>query len=120
MDDSSGLKSLQVKILREDCNNNIYVNGVVEIEVKTAEEAIELYRIGNKRKRMGQTSLNAESSRSHSIFTIRLVASNNNCVKEKKSLIVSQLSLVDLAGSERCNRTNCSGQRLKEAGIIFY
>lgn len=32
LDESSG-KSLQNKILREDCRKNMYVNGVVEVEV---------------------------------------------------------------------------------------
>jgi len=30
------------------------------------------------------------------------------------------LSLVDLAGSERTNRTKNTGQRLQEAGKIFF
>lgn len=32
--------------------------------------------------------------------------------------MISQLSLVDLAGSERTNRTNNTGQRLREASNI--
>lgn len=121
LDENAGSKSLQTKILREDSNHNIYVNGVVEVEVKSAEEALEMYFLGGKRKRMAQTSLNTESSRSHSIFTIRLVIGNgesSSSSRDKNSLVVSQLSLVDLAGSERCSRTHTTGQRLKEAGSI--
>lgn len=121
LDESTGTK-LQPKILREDCNHNMYVNGVAEIEVKTAEETFELFNLGQKRKRMAHTSMNAESSRSHSIFSIRVVQgmfddTGENLV-DRHLLVSAQLSLVDLAGSERCNRAHTTGQRLKEAGSI--
>lgn len=122
MDDSPGTK-LQPKILREDWSHNMYVNGVVEVEVKSAEEAFELFNVGQKRKRMAHTVMNSESSRSHSIFTIRLVqglfdSKGEHLSASNDALVVAQLSLVDLAGSERCSRTQTTGQRLKEAGAI--
>lgn len=125
LDDSSG-KTLQSKILREDAHKNMYINNVMEIEVKSASEAFELLITGQKRKRMGHTVLNAESSRSHAIFNIRLVqiiqqlenSDGNLVVPECNMLKVSQLSLVDLAGSERCSRTKNTGIRLKEASNI--
>lgn len=123
LDENVATKSLQAKILREDSNHNVYVNGVVEVEVKTSAEALELYSMGKKRKRMAQTSLNAESSRSHSVFTIRVVTIPADIqfeiVKERNLYTAAQLSLVDLAGSERCGRSQTSGQRLKEAGNYF-
>lgn len=63
----------QRTVIREDANGNMYVHGVTEVEVKSAEEAFEVFYRGQNRKRMAYTNLNAESSRSHSIFTIRLV-----------------------------------------------
>ncbi|XP_077298174.1 kinesin family member pavarotti [Arctopsyche grandis] len=118
-----GRKSPQTKIVREDAMHNMYVHGVTEVEVKTREEALEAFYKGLKRKRMAHTSLNAESSRSHSVFTIRLVQApvdsmGENIVQDKKNIVIRQLSLVDLAGSERTSRTNNTGQRLREAGNI--
>lgn len=46
------------------------------IRFQTREEALEAFYKGLKRKRMAHTNLNAESSRSHSVFTIRLVHVN--------------------------------------------
>ncbi|KAK5641485.1 hypothetical protein RI129_010032 [Pyrocoelia pectoralis] len=112
LEDSNG--KLQSKIIREDSQRNMYVNGVEEIEVKSAADAFELFAIGQKRKRMAHTLLNAESSRSHSIFNIRVV----QLIQGQNLIKVGQLSLVDLAGSERCNRTNNTGMRLKEASSI--
>lgn len=114
---------MQSKIIREDANHNMFVHGVTEIEIKTVEEAIEAFQTGQKRKRMGHTVLNAESSRSHSVFNIRLVQAPTDCkgenvVQDKRTITVSQLSLVDLAGSERSSRTKNTGMRLREAGNI--
>ncbi|XP_063702166.1 kinesin-like protein KIF23 isoform X2 [Culicoides brevitarsis] len=115
--------TLQSRVIREDANHNMYVHGVTELEVKSVEQAIEAFQRGQKRKRVGHTILNAESSRSHSVFTIRLVqaptdAQGEYVVQDKQTVTVSQLSLVDLAGSERLNRTKNTGQRLREAGNI--
>ncbi|XP_063392328.1 kinesin-like protein KIF23 [Cydia fagiglandana] len=116
-------KNLPAKIIREDAAKNMYVHGVTEIEIKSAEEAFDAFYLGLKRKRMAHTTLNAESSRSHSVFTIRLVQApvdevGEAVIQNKKFLSISQISLVDLAGSERTNRTKNTGQRLREAGNI--
>ncbi len=61
------------RLLREDSTHNMYVSGAVEIEVKSTEEAFEVLCRGQRKRRVGLTQLNQESSRSHSVFTIRLV-----------------------------------------------
>ncbi|TDG45463.1 hypothetical protein AWZ03_008086 [Drosophila navojoa] len=123
LEDSGVQKSLQCKIIREDANHQMFVHGVTEVEVKTVEDALEVFHMGQKRKRMGNTILNAESSRSHSVFNIRLVQAPTDCqgervIQDKQTITVSQLSLVDLAGSERSSRTKNTGVRLREAGNI--
>jgi kinesin family protein 23 len=65
-------RQLQAKIVREDATHNMYVHSVTEVEVKSTQEAFEAFYKGQKRKRMAVTTLNSESSRSHSVFTIRL------------------------------------------------
>lgn len=116
-------RTLQSKIIREDKERNMFVHGVTEIEVKSIRDAIDAFQMGQKRKRMGHTVLNAESSRSHSVFTIRLVqaptdSQGETVMQDRRTITVSQLSLVDLAGSERTNRTKNTGQRLREASNI--
>lgn len=58
--------------------------------------------------------MNAESSRSHSIFVITISQKNlvDGSVKSGK------LYLVDLAGSEKVGKTGASGQTLEEAKKI--
>ncbi|KAM5171024.1 kinesin-like protein KIF23 [Mantella aurantiaca] len=116
-------KPPQSKILREDQNHNMYVAGCTEVEVKTTEEAFDVFWKGQKRRRIANTQLNRESSRSHSVFIIKLAqapldADGDNVLQEKEQITLSQLSLVDLAGSERTNRTKAEGNRLREAGNI--
>nr|KAF6500542.1 kinesin family member 23 [Molossus molossus] len=116
-------KPPQSKLLREDKNHNMYVAGCTEVEVKSTEEAFEIFWRGQKKRRIANTHLNRESSRSHSVFNIKLVqapldADGDNVLQEKEQITVSQLSLVDLAGSERTNRTKAEGNRLREAGNI--
>lgn len=123
LEDGPIQKTLQTKIIRGDERQNMYVHGVTEVEVKNVSEAIDAYHMGQKRKRTGHTILNSESSRSHSVFSIRLVQAptdsrGEQLVQDRRKITVSQLSLVDLAGSERTNRTNNTGQRLREAGNI--
>ncbi|XP_060709019.1 kinesin-like protein KIF23 isoform X5 [Hemiscyllium ocellatum] len=113
----------QSKILREDSNHNMYVSGCTEVEVKSTEEAFEVFWKGQKKRRIANTTLNRESSRSHSVFIIKLAqapldADGDNVLQAKDQTVVSQLSLVDLAGSERIYRTKAEGSRLREAGNI--
>ncbi|XP_054160188.1 kinesin-like protein KIF23 [Oppia nitens] len=113
----------QSKVLREDSRRRVYVHTGTEVEVKSANEAFELFIKGVRRRRIAHTNLNTESSRSHSVFTIRVVqapldANGAEVLQDNRFLTISQLSIVDLAGSERTIRTKNTGDRLREAGNI--
>jgi len=58
--------------------------------------------------------MNAESSRSHSIFLITINQRNTDTGTQK----TGNLYLVDLAGSEKVGKTGASGQTLEEAKKI--
>ena len=58
--------------------------------------------------------MNAESSRSHSIFVITIAQRNTETGTQK----TGNLYLVDLAGSEKVGKTGASGQTLEEAKKI--
>jgi kinesin family protein 5 len=58
--------------------------------------------------------MNAESSRSHSIFVINVQARNTETGTQK----TGSLFLVDLAGSEKIGKTGATGQTLEEAKKI--
>ncbi|XP_028305575.1 kinesin-like protein KIF23 isoform X2 [Gouania willdenowi] len=122
-DDVIKPKAPQSRSLREDQNHNMYVAGCMEVEVKSAEEAFQVFWRGQKKRKVANTRLNRESSRSHSVFIIKLAqapldAEGDNVLQDKNQVTVSQLCLVDLAGSERTGRTGAEGTRVREAGNI--
>merc|ERR1711988_793881 len=65
---------------------------------------------------MGQTNMNAKSSRSHLIarLTIRKQVSMGGVVE----CSAAKMTFVDLAGSERVNRSGVTGDALREAQSI--
>ena len=102
--------------LREDMKKGVYVEGLIEETVKSAMETYELLNIGTQNRHVSFTSMNKESSRSHSVFTLIIESKNN--IDGLVNFKTSRFHLIDLAGSERQRATDCAGERLKEAGMI--
>lgn len=109
--------------LKEDRKlGEVYAVGLTEVSVSNATEVEKLILLGQQNRSVAQTCVNTRSSRSHTIFCIKL----SQKVRETKSHrrrslmrdTVSKLSIVDLAGNERASRTNNTGERLKEASLI--
>ena len=109
-------KSGELKI-KEDPKKGMYVQGLTEVEITTAKEAKNLILMGLKSRHVAATEMNAESSRSHLLFSIYLSTSyiNNRGSSIEK---MSRLHLIDLAGSERQKKTKAQGERIKEACMI--
>lgn len=103
-------------MLGEDRNSAIYVKGLQEVRVRSAEEAWKLLEIGRQNLHFAATRLNHNSSRSHCIFTIKLIRMADS--QNPHVARVSMLSMCDLAGAERAGKTHGSHDRLKEAGNI--
>ncbi|KAL6494315.1 hypothetical protein OROGR_031115 [Orobanche gracilis] len=82
--------------------------------VKSTSDVLELMAVGLKNRAKGSTALNERSSRSHSVVSIHARGMD---LKSGSSLRGS-LHLVDLAGSERVDRSEVTGDRLKEAQHI--
>jgi chromosome segregation ATPase len=102
--------------LREDLKLGVYVEGLTEVGVGSAAETYNVMKQGTQHRHTGETSMNKESSRSHSVFTM-LIESR----EVKQGLLnfrSSRFHLIDLAGSERQKATEATGMRLKEAGMI--
>ena len=102
--------------LCEDRSGNTYVKGLREVRVNSADEAYQALMIGRENLHFAATKLNQQSSRSHCIFTIKLVKVADPSLPHLAR--VSMLSFCDLAGSERISKTHNVGERLKEAGNI--
>lgn len=95
-----------------------YVDGLSKLLVKKFQDIENLMSEGNKSRTVAATSMNAESSRSHAVFTVVMTQSHYDEMTKATGEKVSKISLVDLAGSERASKTNASGDRLKEGSNI--
>eukprot|EP00750_Incisomonas_marina_P030434 INCI7502.3.p1 GENE.INCI7502.3~~INCI7502.3.p1 ORF type:complete len:1228 (-),score=276.85 INCI7502.3:63-3659(-) len=110
----SKLRSLN---LRESAASGVYVEGVYELEVQSAAEALEFVHNGNRVRHVSATKMNRESSRSHSVFSLTVESREvtpDGLTKEKKS----KFHLIDLAGSERIKQTKAVGTQVTEAKNI--
>lgn len=103
-----------------------YVDGLSQLAVTSYNDIDNLMTEGNKSRTVAATNMNAESSRSHAVFSVvltqTLIDRQSSVTGEK----VSRMSLVDLAGSERAVKTGAVGDRLKEGsninkyGFLYY
>jgi len=101
--------------IREDPKKGTFVENLTKVKVNSAKETYEAFLRGSMRRRVGETEMNRNSSRSHSVFSVTLTSTTRGrTTKEKKRT----LHLVDLAGSERQKSTEAKGERLKEASAI--
>ena len=109
------------------------------MRVESSEEALQLLRVGLQHRHVAATRLNYHSSRSHAIFTIKILRVKSGrrpkltrvnrlaLVLNKIAQVLNifththdlhRISIVDLAGSESTRRTGATGMRVKEAGNI--
>lgn len=111
-------KDIKTKLeLKENPDKGVYIKGLSSSIVNSVEECEKLMEKGWNNRSTGETLMNKDSSRSHSIFTINIEAAEQ--VKgEKDKIRAGKLNLVDLAGSERQSKTGATGARLKEATKI--
>ncbi len=103
--------------LKEDPQKGVYIKGLTNIIVKSVADIEKTMENGNRNRHTAETSMNKDSSRSHSIFTIYIETAETK-KDGNESLRVGKLNLVDLAGSERQAKTHAEGDRLKEAAKI--
>ncbi|XP_033752605.1 kinesin-like protein KIF17 isoform X7 [Pecten maximus] len=103
--------------LKEHPEKGVYVSGLSMHPVHNVTECERIMEKGWKNRATGATLMNADSSRSHSIFTINLEMIQEDDEGEEH-IRAGKLNLVDLAGSERQSKTGATGDRLKEATKI--
>ncbi|KAH7094016.1 kinesin-domain-containing protein [Auriculariales sp. MPI-PUGE-AT-0066] len=107
-------KKHEVKHDAKACSTRI--TDVVVVPLRSASEVTTLLSRAQSRRSVAATLMNERSSRSHSVFTLR-IAGVNNATGERCE---GALNLVDLAGSERLNASGAAGDkdRLKETQSI--
>lgn len=90
----------------EDGRQQVQVVGLVEREVDSVDEVLELIQQGSSVRTSGQTSANQNSSRSHAVFQINVRRRNSGRLHGK-------FSLIDLAGNERGADTSSANRQTR-------
>ena len=103
--------------IRENPKKGTFIKDLNYVTIKDTDDTEKCLNKGNKNRHVGHTSMNDQSSRSHSLFTVYLEIEEkgedgNGRIKSGK------LNLVDLAGSERVGKTNATGQTFDEGKKI--
>ncbi|KAI9740261.1 MAG: Kinesin [Cirrosporium novae-zelandiae] len=104
--------------IRESPTEGPYVKDLTDMPVKNLNEILRYMRMGDMSRTTASTKMNDTSSRSHSVFTIMLKQIHHDLDTDETTERTARIRLVDLAGSERANRTEATGQRLREGSNI--
>jgi kinesin family protein C1 len=108
--------------IKRDQDGKSYVEGINKVDIDVEDKAtglaqLEAVMVAAARARsVATTKMNAQSSRSHSVFMLHLCGSN----EESGTIVEGALNLCDLAGSERLDRSGAGSdhKRLKETQAI--
>ncbi|KAK6641195.1 hypothetical protein RUM44_012904 [Polyplax serrata] len=112
-DDGKSLKLFEDSMKK----GSVIVSGLEERTVHNKDDVYAILEAGNLRRQTAPTLMNAQSSRSHTIFTITVHIKVTT--PEGEDLIkTGKLNLVDLAGSENIGRSGAVEMRAREAGSI--
>jgi len=100
--------------LCEDVKKGVVCQNLEEITVLNVRDIFEILQRGIQQRATAATLCNKNSSRSHSIFTMKIMIKESN-VDGEEVVRHGQLNLVDLAGSECVGRSGAKNDRAREA-----
>ncbi|KAG6704931.1 hypothetical protein I3842_07G156600 [Carya illinoinensis] len=105
--------------LLDDPEKGTVVERLIEVTLRDWKHLQELLAVCEAERKIGETSLNETSSRSHQILRLTIESSAREYIGAANSrTLAAQLNFVDLAGSERTSQTLAAGTRLKEGAHI--
>jgi hypothetical protein len=102
------------KLIKVDLNSHDAVGNVV-VSASSKQDVDNILRLAQSRRCVKSTNSNAESSRSHMLFTIHFKVSSNSNEELARD---GCLHIIDLAGSERVSKSGSVGTLLTEAKHI--
>ena len=102
------------KITHDFAKGTTDISGVQTVLLDGPNRVEEILTRASKNRSVAATKANERSSRSHSVFILKLTG-RNDTTGEKSD---GTLNLVDLAGSERLSQSGAEGARLRETQNI--
>ncbi|KNA24472.1 hypothetical protein SOVF_015360 [Spinacia oleracea] len=101
--------------LMDDPEKGTIVEKLTEEKINDWNHLRKLLSICEAQRKVGETSLNEQSSRSHQILKLTIESSAREFIgKGNSSTLSASVFFIDLAGSERASQAMSAGTRLKE------
>jgi len=98
-------------IMEDERRGLVKISNLREVEVRSAEEALDHLMAGLLLRKVESTAANLRSSRSHAVFMLQMS-------RAEDPLVQSKICFIDLAGSERASQTQNVGAALREGAKI--
>lgn len=102
------------EIKHDDIEGKTSITNIATVDLTSKLQAEAILEKANKNRTTASTLANERSSRSHSIFMLKLYGKNS----KTGAIREGTLNLIDLAGSERLAVSGAKGDRLKETQAI--
>ncbi|KAL8910721.1 MAG: hypothetical protein Q9171_004014 [Xanthocarpia ochracea] len=90
------------------------ITGITTVDLDSPNMVESVLQSAASNRSVAATKANERSSRSHSVFILKLTGENSTTGEKSEGT----LNLVDLAGSERLSHSQAAGERLKETQSI--
>ncbi|KAL8829454.1 MAG: hypothetical protein Q9170_006162 [Blastenia crenularia] len=90
------------------------ITDITTVDLDSPNKVESILRQAASNRSVAATKANERSSRSHSVFILKLMGENSTTGERSEGT----LNLVDLAGSERLSQSQATGERLKETQSI--
>jgi kinesin family protein C1 len=109
-----GQKQPRLEIRHDDVRKQTTVLNCKTVALDTPDKVEQMLKQAQNNRSVAATKANERSSRSHSVFMLRLVGENSATHERCEGT----LNLVDLAGSERLKHSQAEGDRMRETQNI--
>jgi kinesin family member C1 len=111
---SEDLDKKKLEIRHDTAKKQTIITDVTAVLLDGPERVHEMLKRATNNRSVAATKANERSSRSHSVFILKLLGVNSITGERSEGT----LNLVDLAGSERLAHSQATGERLKETQSI--
>ncbi|KAG5917116.1 hypothetical protein E4U42_007381 [Claviceps africana] len=111
---AEGGRSRRLEIRHDDARKQTSIVNCKTVQLNSAASVEAILEEAQKNRSVAATKANERSSRSHSVFILKLVGENAATGERCEGT----LNLVDLAGSERLKHSQAEGERMKETQNI--
>lgn len=111
---SEDLDKKRLEIRHDTARKQTIITDAATVLLDRPERVHEMLKRATSNRSVAATKANERSSRSHSVFILKLLGENSITGERSEGT----LNLVDLAGSERLAHSQATGERLKETQSI--